>query len=616
MSKIAGFVTDLPAAEAKAQLSSMVGAMMHEPFYTTGTHCLPHLGCYVGWVDPLGGDEKTRVYHHDGRILIFVGEHFGSSPNNRADGAELLTRYAREGERCFRQLNGWFAGLLIDPVRDVMVLFNDRLAMHRVHYATTKSGFAFASEAKSLLTVRAESRNIDPHGLGEFFALGTQISERTLFHDISRLPAGSAWTIDRALRVRKHTYFTPDEIENQPSLDAETYYARLKGTLTEIVPRYLSHETPVAVSLTGGFDTRAIMAFADRSAHPRLSYTYGGMYRDCFDVTIARDVARVCGYEHEVLNINAPFLSQFPEYAEKTVRVTDGALDIGVAHEVYLSALARKISPVRLTGNYGSEVLRGVSTFRPLKLPRQMFAAEFVPYVEAAERAFESVKNQHSASFVIFHEIPFGLYGRLAAAQSQLTIRSPFLDNDLVSLAYQAPPGHSVTDCWTRLIRERDPLLASVPTDRGQLGAASVMTSPLGRLYNHLLFKSEWYYEGGMPNWLSRVDAQFTRGRKPPFFAGTHKIQHYRLWFRDQLADYVDSMLNDSTAASRSYLNRSYVRDIAAAHRSGRRNCTAEISALTTAELIHRVFIDRQQRSALEPARAPELASLSQWVAR
>jgi hypothetical protein len=117
-----------------------------------------------------------------------------------------------------------------------------------------------------------------------------------------------------------------------------------------------------------------------------------------------------------------------------------------------------------------------------------------------------------------------------------------------------------------------------------------------------LLFKAEWYYEGGMPNWLSPFDAWLTRGRRPPFFAGTHKIQHYRVWLRDALADWVDAMLNDSASVSRPYLNRRHAKAIAAAHREGRRNCLSEISALVTAESIHRLFIDGAAAPRLEGA--------------
>ena len=78
--------------------------------------------------------------------------------------------------------------------------------------------------------------------------------------------------------------------------------------------------------------------------------------------------------------------------------------------------MARAVAPVRMTGNYGSEVLRGVSLFKPLGLPRQMFAPEFVPYIEAAEASLEAATKTHPISFVVFEEIPSSLYGRLAAA--------------------------------------------------------------------------------------------------------------------------------------------------------------------------------------------------------
>ena len=612
MSKIAGLITDLPPEEAKAQLSSMVAAMVHEPFYTTGMYSVPQLGCYVGWVDPRGAPADLQCFEHKGRALVFTGEHFGDSRSHRPDGAALLARYEQQGAGCLRDLNGWFAGLLIDPRAEAILLFNDRLGLHRVHYTRTDESFAFASEAKSLLAIRPQSRRVDLEGLGEFFAIGAQLSERTLFHGVSRLPGGSAWSITRGREVRKQRYFTPDELEHQPPIDTETYYARLRGTLSEIIPNYMADDDPIAVSLTGGFDTRAIMAFDDRSAARRLSYTYGGMYRDCFDVTVGREVARACGYEHTVLRLDERFLDRFPECAEQTVWVTDGTLDISAAHEVHLSRLARDISPVRLTGNYGSEILRGVSTFKPLGLSRQLFAPDFIPYVEAAETSLAAIRRGHPASFAIFHEIPSSLYGRLSAAQSQLTVRSPYTDNALVSLAYQAPAGLSVTDSWTRLITERSPALAAIPTDRGQLGTASALASLPGRFYNHLLFKSEWYYESGMPDWLSRIDARMTGGRRPPFFAGSHKMQHYRLWFRDHLADYVDSLLNDSVSASRPYLNRAYARGIAADHRTGRRNCTGAIAMLVTAELIHRLFIDAPSNPRFQSAGLPELQAQSQ----
>ena len=63
-----------------------------------------------------------------------------------------------------------------------------------------------------------------------------------------------------------------------------------------------SNSSPPALSLTGGFDTRLIMACLNRAGTTLPCYTFGGMYRDCFDVKIGRKVAAMSGCSHRVLN--------------------------------------------------------------------------------------------------------------------------------------------------------------------------------------------------------------------------------------------------------------------------------------------------------------------------
>src|SRR5262249_3358325 len=150
-------------------------------------------------------------------------------------------------------------------------------------------------------------------------------------------------------------------------------------------------------------------------------YTFGGMYRDCYDVRIARAVARACGCRHEVLRLGPEFVRTFPEYAEKTIWVTDGTLDVGSTHEVYFNAQASSIAPVRLTGNYGSEILRGASTFKPLNGSTELFRPDFAPHIQEALRSFSTLRRSHQVSFAAFQEIPTHLGSRLHVAQSQLT---------------------------------------------------------------------------------------------------------------------------------------------------------------------------------------------------
>ena len=89
-------------------------------------------------------------------------------------------------------------------------------------------------------------------------------------------------------------------------------------------------------------------------------YTFGGMYRDSADVKIGRSLAQACGQSFKVLPLTPDFFAQFPDLAAEAVRRTDGAMDVTGAAGLYLNRLARDIAPVRMTGNYGGEVLRRV----------------------------------------------------------------------------------------------------------------------------------------------------------------------------------------------------------------------------------------------------------------
>ena len=56
--------------------------------------------------------------------------------------------------------------------------------------------------------------------------------------------------------------------------------------------------------------------------------------------------------------------------AQRTVYETDGAMDVSGAIELYMNRKAREIAPIRLTGNYGDQVIRRVIGFKPNALQR------------------------------------------------------------------------------------------------------------------------------------------------------------------------------------------------------------------------------------------------------
>src|SRR5271157_6609910 len=302
MPGIVGLITKAQREGAEQQLLTMLETLRHEPFYVMGTWCDESLGVYVGWAARKESFSDGMPLSNEARnaVLVFSGEDHpepGTAARLKerghsltADGPSYLVHLYEEYPSFPAGLNGWFHALLVDRARKTATLFNDRYGMHRLYYHESKDTFYFAAEAKAILAVCPELRRADPRGLGEFVALGCVLENRTLFEGIHVLPPASAWSFRNGGIERKASYFEPKEWEEQTPLAPEAYYRELREVFSRNLPRYFSGRQRVGMSLTGGLDTRMIMAWWKALPESLPCYTFGGSYRDCQDVVIARRV--------------------------------------------------------------------------------------------------------------------------------------------------------------------------------------------------------------------------------------------------------------------------------------------------------------------------------------
>jgi len=283
-------------------------------------------------------------------------------------------------------------------------------------------------------------------------------------------------------------------------------------------------------------------------------------------------------------------LSRFPAYAERTVYLTDGCAEVSRAADLYVNEAARQIAPVRMTGNYGGEVLRGVRAFKPVAPPPDLWATEFLPDIRRAEKTYGELLRAHPLSFAVFRQAPWYHYGLLALEQTQLSVRSPYLDNDVVRTAYRAPAsGRAAEDVCLRLVADANPALRQIPTDRG-LGARGLSAWAM-RALREFQFKAEYAYDSGMPQWAAAIDGLLAPLRPERLFLGRHKFLHFRRWYRDALSRHVREVLLDPRTLALPYVQAKTVQAVVDAHLAGRRNYTVEIHKLLTLELVHRLFL-------------------------
>jgi asparagine synthase (glutamine-hydrolysing) len=610
MPGLVGLISRKPRAVAEAELRTMLAAIQHEPFYETAAWIDESSGTYAGLSAlkhsfAAGGPHVSET---GDLVLLFSGEEFsppetvdrlkrqghaiGSAPGS------YLVHLAEEEDAFPAQLNGTFHGLLHNRATGATVLFNDRYGLRRLYYHQGKDAFYFAAEAKAILAVCPEARSIAAQALADFISCGCTLENRTFFDGVHALPGGAAWRFCRGALASKAAYFEPQEWEHQPALTSEEFYDQLRHVFTRNLSRYFTGNERVAVSLTGGLDTRMIMAWHKPAPRSLPCYTFGGMLRDSHDVLVARQVARLCEQTHEVIALSPDFLSHFARYAERTVYLSDGCADVGRAPDLFINERARTIAPIRMTGNYGSEVLRGVRGFKPRRLLPGLFNSDLLAHVQQAEAAYARLSNRHPLSFIVFGQLPWHQYGVLALEETQVSMRTPYLDNDLVRTVFRAPRAALSTDAsCVRLIADGSGVLARLPTDRGNDDTSSLKSRARTVLRN-ASFKAEYAYDLGMPNWAARIDHLIAPLRPGRLFLGRHKFAHFRVWYRDSLATYVRDMLLDRQTLSRPYTDRRSVEFVVSRHLSGSANYTLEIHKLLTLELLHRTLLESSASAA------------------
>src|SRR6266446_6207600 len=606
MPGIAGIITHRrPSEECHSLVRGMVKCMMHEPFYTDGIYINKELGLWSGWVCHKGafGDCLPIWNEKKDICLLFSGEDFADQAHIDAlrirghefgseDASYLVHLYEEVGCAFLEKLNGWFSGVLVDLRDQKLVLFNDRYGVNRIYYHEDAHGFYFSSEAKSLLKILPATRQLDLRGLGEILCCEAVLQNRSLFSGISLLPAGSAWVFSRGETVKKKTYFKQEAWESQPELSESDFYEKLKETWRRVLPKYFLGKQSIGLSLTGGVDSRMILAWAPRSPGTLPCYTWGGTYRDCADVKIARRAAKLCRQPHNTILVGAEFLSQFDDLAERAVYISDGTMDVTGSIDLYVQGLARQIAPVRVSGVCGGEILRRLVMFKPDPPQEGLFDSELEHSFRDASATYADELQGHRLSFTCFKQAPWYMASKFTVERSQVTYRTPYFDNDLVALAYQTPAKLLNNEPALRLIADGNPVLGKIGTDRALAFGSGSAVNRMLHWYQEFTFKAEYAYDYRMPQWFARLDHALAPLHLERLFIGRHKFHHFRIWYRDQLSEWLKETLLDPAARSRPYLRPNCLEGMLKAHIRGDRNYAFEIHKILTLEFIQKKLID------------------------
>ena len=401
-----------------------------------GLHVEPGIGLghrRLSIIDIATGQQP--LYNEDGSVcVVFNGEIYnfqtlipelarlGHTFRTKSDTEVIVHAWEAWGESCVERFRGMFAFALWDRDRETLFLARDRLGVKPVYYAVLPDGMLlFGSELKALLAHGGLARDLDPHAVEEYFALGYVPEPRTIFAAAAKLPPAHTLTVRRGqpMPLPKEYWDVRFTLANR--LSERDACAELIARLEESVRLRLISEVPLGAFLSGGVDSSAVVAtMAAVSTNPVNTCSIAFSDPAFDESAYAKRVADRYRTQHFVDRVESDDF----DLVDRLAAVYDEPYADSSAIPTYrVCELARRHVTVALSGDGGDESFGGYRRYRlhlaeeklraalPLAVRRPLFGllghlypkADWAPRVFRAKTTFEALARDQVQAY--FHSM-------------------------------------------------------------------------------------------------------------------------------------------------------------------------------------------------------------------
>lgn len=422
--------------------------------------------------EPIWNQDHTVFSILDGSIYTYQKK----SGKNDVSGfenilIEIMKEYESNGKIEIEGLHGEYNLVLFDAKNEKLNIANDRWGFRELFYYYNDEIFIFASEVKGILQYGRLERRINTQSMMDFLNYGYVIGDRSLIEGINLLPPASFISVNRQAFIKKSLDFKFQV--NLPEDNFDDYVDKTYSLLNMAVQRRINGRKKIAVTLSGGLDSRIITGLLHKNNQKLDTFSFGNKY--CKEVIIAQKVCgKLSNCQHQIV-VTKP--EDIIKNAESVVWLSDGHTNLS-AISTYFGDLRKIIKEYDLLmgGFFGDVILGGSFTSltdtiadipAELKLDRLKFRAgaglirpfvtsifptdiaESLDYyaVKSIEEEFKKISK--SIEFFPFQQDLFifltrcrrgyninrGLIGHTAIEEFY-----PFFDDDLFNFLYSLPP--------------------------------------------------------------------------------------------------------------------------------------------------------------------------------
>lgn len=534
----------------------------------------------------------------------------------KTDTETIVHLYEEYGCDCLRYLRGMFAFALWDSRLKKLFLARDRLGKKPLYYFEKNGNFYFASEIKALREISNFDEEINLEAIDLFLTYQYIPSPLTIYKNVKRLPPAS-YLLCGEKGIEKIFCYWEIDFRKKKIITFSQACQEIRSILTEATKLRMISDVPLGAFLSGGYDSSIIVGLmAENSTKPVKTFSVGFKEEYFSELKYAKIVAKHFSTEHTELIVEPKMTEILP----KLIWYYDQPFaDTSMVPSYYVAQVTRKYVTVALNGDGGDENFCGYLRYPAIKLasliPFELFGEKFyksvgnfIPLVETTSatnklryfRRFISALGEPTpVRNVLWHcfftnELKNFIYSDFM----KQAIRKNAYDY-LVNTYFQAKANDlidkiSYTDLTTYLPED---LL--VKMDIASMANSLEARSPF---LDHKLLE----FTASIPsNWkLKGITTKYILKKTFKDFLPKEILQRGKQgfglpigkWLRDDLNEFVKSILFSENAEKREYFNQQNLKILVNRHLEGEEDHGYRLWALLVLELWHKIFVDKEIR--------------------
>jgi asparagine synthase (glutamine-hydrolysing) len=360
-------------------------------------------------IDVAGGHQP--ITNEDGTLWVMLNGEIYNYPELRSeleakghrfsthsDTETIVHLYEECGEQCFARLRGMFAIALWDAQERRLLLARDRVGKKPLFYSADPHRVVFGSELKALLAAGGISKDIDTHGLSDYFSLGYIPAPKTIYRAVRKLRPGHYLVAERG-QVRESSYWDLSFAETDECKEEE-WCERIRHGLCEATSIRLMSDVPLGAFLSGGVDSSGVVAMMSHLMNHPVTTCSIGFEEEAYDeADYARVIARRFSTDHHEQVVRPDATTIVDRLAW---HFDEPFADSSAIPTYYVSSVARQHVTVALGGDGGDENFAGyrryvfdrmenhLRSFAPYSLRRAIFGplGRLYPALAWAPRMF------------------------------------------------------------------------------------------------------------------------------------------------------------------------------------------------------------------------------------